>query len=41
MKSMAAEEKQRVEEQQKALGEEGLAAKAKHLKTATEDNEVK
>jgi hypothetical protein len=40
METMAAEEKQRVEQQKKSLGEEGLAEKAKQLKTATEDNEV-
>ncbi|KAK3733082.1 hypothetical protein QZH41_008418 [Actinostola sp. cb2023] len=40
MKSMSAEEKQRVEEQQKSLGEDGLAGRAKRLKTATDDNEI-
>ncbi|XP_031560013.1 uncharacterized protein C05D11.1-like [Actinia tenebrosa] len=40
MKTMAAEEKQRVEEQKKRLGDEGLAEKAKRLKTASDDNEI-
>jgi len=40
METMQAEEKQRVAEQQKELGEDGLAQKAKRLKTATDENEV-
>ena len=40
MEDMGQEEKDRVAEQQKKLGEEGLKKKAVVLEAATEENEV-
>eukprot|EP00795_Rhopilema_esculentum_P010837 gene10837-19653_t len=40
MKEMAEEEKQRIEEQRKLLGEDGLSEKEDELENATDENEV-
>ena len=40
MKEMAEEEKQRIAEQRKELGEDGLSEKEEALENATDDNEV-
>ena len=40
MKDMAEEEKQRIEEQRKLLGEDGLSEKEEELDNATDENEV-
>ena len=40
MKKMAEEEKQRIEEQRKTLGESGLGRKGDELEAAIEENEV-